>query len=772
MDLTFSQRFFEVITVSDQYIQIAIPVPMRQLFTYQVPTHLQSPAISIGERVQVPFGSRQVIGVVIKVQDHCEIDTKKLKQVTSRLHDEFHVNNSMVEFLHLCANYYHHPIGDVFQQALPKLLRDVKKSTLTPPMVWHSHAFNENIDEAINETEKDVSASLCDIEKERSAQREKIQSKAPKQYALLQIINNHQGISWPELRVLGYTKAQLNALVKKDLVIEKEQKAQKFQWKEDTLNEQNKHTLSTEQALIVAAITQSISTFECHLIDGVTGSGKTEVYLQVMEGVLAQNKQVLVIVPEIGLTPQTLMRFEQRFNVPICLHHSALNDKERLDTWLNAQQGSAAIVIGTRSAIFTPLQQLGLIVIDEEHDGSLKQQDTFRYHARDIAILRASKLYIPIVLGTATPSFESLQNALSGKYKYHKLEKRAGNSKKAAIKLIDMAQQQVEFGLSGSLKHEIQQTLNRGEQVLLFLNRRGYAPAINCKECHWIANCLRCNKPYTLHQKKQLLICHHCTDQHTVPPQCPSCGSVRIAPIGQGTEQLEHRIQDLFPDASIVRIDRDSTRKKGELAKLLQEVSDKKHQILVGTQMLAKGHHFPDVTLVGVLTVDGALFSFDFRAAEQMAQLLIQVAGRAGRASKPGQVLLQTQFPDHPLLQDLVHNGYHHFARQALVERQQAMLPPFSFQALFRAEANYPSYPNHFLQTLADIELDGCEFAGPVPAAMEKKAGKFRYHLIIQAKSRKTLHKALWQLLSHIPQNPWQAKVRWNLDIDPIDLNW
>jgi primosomal protein N' (replication factor Y) len=746
--------------LSEQYIKIAIPVPMRQLFTYQVPEALQTPNIAIGERVEVPFGSRRVIGIVIEIQSECEIAENKIKSITNRLHDDFHINASMVKFLETCANYYHHPIGDVFQQALPKLLRDINKTSLTPPMGWHSFDFLAEDD------------CQSDVGKARIQKRAEVKTKAPKQYALLEVINNRSGISWPELRVLGYNKAQLNALVKKGLVFEKEQEANTFQWQKDTLNEQDKHALSTEQALIVATITQSLSSFECHLIDGVTGSGKTEVYLQAMEGVVANNQQVLVIVPEIGLTPQTLMRFEQRFKVPICLHHSALNDKERLDTWLSAQQGSAAIVIGTRSSVFTPLQKLGLIIIDEEHDGSLKQQDTFRYHGRDIAILRASKLNIPIILGTATPSFESLQNALSGKYKYHKLEKRAGQSKKSDIKLIDMAQQQVEFGLSGSLKHEIEKTLERGEQVLLFLNRRGYAPAINCQECHWIANCYRCDKPYTLHQKQQLLICHHCTEQQPIPPQCPSCGSVRIAPIGQGTEQLEQRIQDLFPQASIVRIDRDSTRKKGELAKLLQEVSDKKHQILVGTQMLAKGHHFPDVTLVGVLSVDGALFSFDFRAAEQMAQLLIQVAGRAGRASKPGQVLLQTQFPEHPLLQDLVHNGYHHFARHALVERQQAMLPPFSFQALFRAEANYPSYPQKFLQMLASIQCEGCEFAGPVPAAMEKKAGKFRYHLIIQAKSRKTLHKALWLLLNQIPQNPWHTKVRWNLDIDPIDLNW
>ncbi len=732
-----------------KYIQVAIPVPLRQLFTYQLPAQFQIPEIVVGERVVVPFGARNVIGVIISIQEHCDFDTKKVKNIIGRLNDNFHLSYSLVSFLQLCADYYHHPVGDVFQQALPLLLRKVEKINLTPPLVWHK-------------SDKDINIGLLD----------KLEKKASKQFSLYNIIRNHQGISWAELRTLGYNKAQLNALKTKELIIEQDQKPTPFIWQKNKLNQENKLCLSPEQALIVSAINNSVDSFSCHLIDGVTGSGKTEVYLQAMEKILSNSKQVLVIVPEIGLTPQMLLRFEQRFQVPIHLHHSALNDTERLNTWLNAQQGSAAIIIGTRSAVFTPLHQLGLIVVDEEHDSSLKQQDSFRYHSRDIAILRARQLNIPIVLGTATPCFETLNNALSGKYHYHQLLQRAGKSQKAKISLINMAQQQVEFGLSGSLKHEISQTLAKGEQVLVFLNRRGYAPVINCQECHWIANCNRCDKPFTLHQKQQLIICHHCGSQKRIPKQCPNCGSVRVAPVGQGTEQLEQRIHELFPQYSIVRIDRDSTRKKGELAKLLQEVSDKKHQLLIGTQMLAKGHHFPDVTLVAVLDVDGALFSFDFRAAEQMAQLLVQVAGRSGRASKPGKVLVQTHYPEHPLLQDLVNNGYNHFARQALTERQQAVLPPFSFQALFRAEANYPSYPEKFLREMSEQTIEHCEFAGPVPAAMERKAGKFRYHLIIQAKSRKYLHQAIIILLAQIQNNQWQKKVRWSIDIDPTDLSW
>jgi len=410
--------------VPKNYVQVAVPVPMRQLFTYLVPEDMQQQPMHIGERVAVSFGARQVIAVVVSVSNECDIDAKKVKPISKRLNDTFHLSDSLVAFLTLCANYYHHPIGDVFQQALPKLLRQVKKIDIQPPMVWHSE-------------------KITDITQK---QLEKVATKAPKQYALYQLIEKHQGISWAELRTLGYSKAQLKALTAKALITEVKQQPCQFVWQEQALAQENKQVLSTEQAIIVAAINQSLEQFTCHLIDGVTGSGKTEVYLQAMENVLANNQQVLVVVPEIGLTPQTLLRFEQRFNVPICLHHSNLNDTERLDTWLNAQQSSAAIIIGTRSAIFSPLHRLGMIIVDEEHDSSLKQQDSFRYHGRDMAILRARQLNIPIVLGSATPSFESLQNALSGKYQYHQLQKRAGKSRKAKIALIDVAKQQMEFG--------------------------------------------------------------------------------------------------------------------------------------------------------------------------------------------------------------------------------------------------------------------------------------------------------------------------------------
>lgn len=736
---------------TNQFLKVAIPIPMRQSFTYLVPDALLDTTFEVGDRVLVPFGRRELIGIVLEVTNECEYDIAKLKAITELLDRASKLSKQQVSFLTTCSRYYHHPIGDVISQALPNLLRQTKPIDLTPEACWLKNPELSSNDIA------DILALMP--------------KSAAKQMALFDYIDNSE-VTWPQVRMAGFSKAQLNALVSKTLIVESQLKTQIFRFSDDCVNQTNKPQLSVEQAVIVSSINQQLSRFSCHLVDGITGSGKTEVYLQIIEEVLKLNKQVLVLVPEIGLTPQTLSRFEKRFNVPVVLHHSALNDNERLQTWHRTKQGESAIIIATRSGVFSPMLNPGIIIVDEEHDGSLKQQEGFRYHARDIAILRARQLNIPIVLGTATPSLETLQNSISGKYQYHQLTKRAGNSNLAKIELIDMAKQQVEFGLSGTLKKEIEQTLTRGEQVLIFLNRRGYAPAISCQECNWIAECNRCNKPYTLHQGQGLLVCHHCGSQKRIVPTCGHCGSVRIKPMGQGTEQLEQKLKEMFPDYSSIRIDRDSTRRKGELAKLLQQVTDKEHQILVGTQMLAKGHHFPDVTLVAVLDVDGALFSFDFRAPEHMAQLLVQVSGRAGRESKPGKVLVQTQYPEHPLLQDLVNNGYPHFARYALIEREQAMIPPFGFQALFRAEANAPSMPSTLLRDASQMQFEQCMVSGPIAAAHEKKAGKFRFHLLLQAKDRKFLHQAVAQILANIEAHPLQQKIRWSIDIDPQELSW
>ncbi|WP_286270070.1 primosomal protein N' [Thalassotalea hakodatensis] len=731
-------------------VQVAIPVPLRQQFTYLVPQALQHPKISVGEQVLVPFGSRQVIGVIIGLQpdENIAFDLKKLKSIVSRVNPEHAIPNDLIKLLTISAHYYQHPIGEVFQHALPVLLRQISPSMPEKERVWRSST-------------NDVSLLLAQLTKKR----------AMKQAALLLLIAKHQNITWPELRTLGYSKQQLTALEEKQFIHAVEQELTKFNWQENSINNSDKLSLSTEQAVAVAAISQHKTEFQCHLLHGITGSGKTEVYLQAMEPILAENMQVLVLVPEIGLTPQMLARFEQRFNVPVVLHHSGLNDKERFATWQHAKQGNAAIIIGTRSAIFTPCNQLGMIIVDEEHDPSFKQQDSFRYHGRDLAIIRARQQNIPIVLGSATPSFESLANANLKKYCYHQLTKRPGNSVQATLKLIDVNGQSMASGLTPATVQAISQTIAKDEQVLVFINRRGFSPAINCKECHWVADCQRCNRPYTLHKSQGLLICHHCNSQKRIPKQCPDCGSIRINPVGQGTEQVEQWLTERFSDHSVVRIDRDSTRRKGELSKRLEQVATKQHHILIGTQMLAKGHHFPDVTLVVMLDIDGALFSIDYRAAEHMAQLLEQVAGRAGRASKPGTVYIQTQYPQHPLLHQLVHQGYAEFANTGLQERKWAKLPPYSFQALIRAEANTPYLPEQFLRQISQLSL-ACNLAGPMPAAMEKKAGKYRYHLLVQADSRKRLHQSLQMILSEIDSIESHSRVRWSIDVDPIDLSW
>ena len=505
----------------------------------------------------------------------------------------------------------------------------------------------------------------------------------------------------------------------------------------------------------------------------MTGSGKTEVYLQVMAEVLRAGKQVLVLVPEIGLTPQTLRRFQQRFSVPVVMLHSALTDRERLDAWLDAQQGSAAIIIGTRSAVFTPCQQLGLIIIDEEHDGSLKQQDGFRYHARDVAVLRAHEEKVPIILGSATPSLETINNAQQKRYAHLRLTQRAGHAKPAKHVIIDVKGLPLKAGLSAPLISMMREQLQAGQQVLLFLNRRGFAPALMCHECGWLAHCARCDAYFTVHQQAQELQCHHCGSQQRMPRQCHDCGSTQLVGRGTGTEQLEQVLEEVFPEFPVLRIDRDTTRRKGSLQQHLSDARANKYQLLVGTQMLAKGHHFPEVTLVALLDVDGALYSADFRAAERLGQLYTQVAGRAGRASKQGTVVLQTHHPEHELVQDLVNNGYGHFAVTALHERRLTQLPPFSQLALFRTEALQAQAASDALQAIAQLfpSVDGAMVLGPMPAVMERRAGKYRYQLLLQCRDRALRTQLLRHILPRLEGLAELRRVRWSLDVDPQDFS-
>ena len=530
--------------------------------------------------------------------------------------------------------------------------------------------------------------------------------------------------------------------------------------------------LNPQQIQAIDAITASTDAHHTHVLQGITGSGKTEVYIEAVRRVTEQGRQALILVPEIGLTTQFIDRLKQRLPVDVLLQHSALNDTERLRNWLAARNGEAPVIIGTRSAVWTPLQAPGLYVVDEEHDPSYKQDRGLRYSARDIAVVRGKFDGVPVALGSATPSLETMNNVNGGKYLKQVLPARAAGAKPPEIRIIDLRRQPVSGALSKTLLNEIARTLETNNQALLFLNRRGYAPVILCHACGWYAECARCSAKMTFHKDKDLLVCHHCDARRHLPALCPDCEQSELLEVGHGTQRLDQTLARHFPDAKILRIDRDSTRRKGAMEKMLQEITTGDADLLIGTQMLAKGHHFPRLTLVGIVDADAGLLSADFRAGERMAQLIVQVSGRAGREQRPGVVYIQTHFPEHPLLQTLVNRDYHEFAGLLLKERRHAQLPPYTHLALLGAEATRQEAAEKFLR-LARNRLqnrDNLAVFGPLAAPIEKRRGRYRSQLLIQSDNRNTLRRALTPWRRALEAMQEAKRVRWYLDIDPQDL--
>lgn len=727
--------------------QVALPVPLDKRFDYLIQPH-QFPVI--GGRVTVPFGRQTLVGIVTAMVHQSDFPLNQLKSIKEVLDIEPIWQDNLYSLLNWCSQFYQYPLGETLNNALPTALRKGKAAEFASLVEWH-----------ITEAGKDQLMAGF--------------GRAVKQAKVMHLLENgpatHQLMIDEEI-----SSSVLKTLDEKGWICSVEKKPKIQAWSEELENHDDKPRINEEQAVAIATV-NSNTHFGCYLLEGVTGSGKTEVYLNLIKPILEAGKQALVLVPEIGLTPQTINRFRKRFNLPVEVIHSGLNETERLNAWLSAKEKQAGIVIGTRSALLTPFENLGIIIVDEEHDSSYKQQDSLRYHARDVAIMRAHKEDIPIVLGSATPCFETLQNALSGKYHHLILSQRAGNATPATHKVLDIKGLYLEGGLSAPLIAEMRKHLDAGNQVMLFLNRRGFSPALMCHECGWIADCKRCDAYYTYHQNSNEMRCHHCGSQRPVVNQCQGCGSTQLVTVGVGTEQLEQRLESLFPEFKTIRIDRDSTRRKGSLETALETIRNNEVQILIGTQMLAKGHHFPDVTLVALLDVDGSLFSSDFRASERLAQLFIQVAGRAGRASKPGEVLLQTHHPEHPLLQALLYKDYRHFAQTALQERKLAMLPPFTYLTLFRAEANNSGMVEDFLRqvrhTLESNPLfdNHAMILGPTPAPLAKRAGKSRWQLLLQTPQRSTMQKILHSAKYSIQLLPLAKKVRWSIDIEPQDLS-
>lgn len=727
-------------------VQVVLPVPLARKFDYLLPATL-TPAV--GGRVSVPFGNRKMVGIVVGFSEQSDFPEAQLKQVVEVIDHASLFPPSLWRILQWAADYYHFPLGEVLFHALPVLIRQGKPAKSAPLWQW-----------VISEQGKETAP-------------ESLKNARKQQQALAML--RQRPIYRHEVSEFDLTDKILQTLRAKGLCELQEHARAQHDWRTDFRVNGERLRLNTEQAMAVGAIRAEDAHFSAWLLNGITGSGKTEVYLSVLENVLESGRQALVLVPEIGLTPQTIARFRERFAVPIDVLHSGLNEGERLAVWLRARQGETAIVIGTRSALFTPLARPGVIIIDEEHDSSYKQQEGWRYHARDLAVFRAREENIPIIMGSATPALETLHNAQSGKYRMLMLNKRAGNASTALQQLIDLKGVKVAGGLSPALIAKMRQHLNANNQVLLFLNRRGFSPALMCHDCGWIAECQRCDHYYTLHQQHRQLRCHHCDSQRPLPWQCPQCGSTHLVPVGLGTEQLEQNLSQLFPDVPLSRIDRDTTSRKGALEQHLADVHRGGARILIGTQMLAKGHHFPDVTLVSLLDVDGALFSADFRSAERFAQLYTQVAGRAGRAGKQGEVLLQTHHPDHPLLQTLLQHGYGSWAQQTLLERKAVFLPPFTSHALFRAEDNDNQQASAFLQQLRNLleasPLNDVSLwvMGPVPALLAKRSGRYRWQLLLQHPSRAVLQRLLKSTLPLITTLPAARKVKWTLDVDPTE---
>ena len=726
-------------------VRVALAVPLPRFFDY-----LYAPDLTpiVGGRVLVPFGSQKRVGIVVDLPASSDVAKEKLKPIIDVLDAESLFNSTTWDWLAWSANYYRAALGDVLFQALPVKLRNGESAVKNDRTFWRITDLGKQALESgeLKRAKKQIEALNLlltqDLEKGN---------------------NEISSAIWSALKGKDYVE---------EIIVPTEQKSwQQTLGNNPLVNLDNRLTLNKQQAL---AFSQLIfqEGFNVWLLEGVTGSGKTEIYLQYIEEVLKKGKQVLVLVPEIGLTPQTVRRFQARFNVEIDVLHSNLNDTQRLNVWERARTGQSAIVIGTRSALFTQFSDLGLIILDEEHDGSFKQQDGWRYHARDLGIVLAQKLNIPILLGSATPSLESVNNVQNGKYHHLVLSKRAGNATALRQFVIDLKHQRIQNGLSEPLLQRMQEHLEKGNQVLLFLNRRGFAPVLLCHECGWIDECHHCEKPYTYHQHQRVLRCHHCGAQKTVPMQCGHCGSTHLVTTGLGTEQLEETLKARFPQYNIARIDRDSTARKGKLEGYLEDIQQGKSQILIGTQMLAKGHHFPNVTLVALVNVDNALFSLDFRAEERLAQLYVQVAGRSGRAEKQGEVVLQTHYPDHPLLTTLLEKGYQAFAEETLKLRHNMGLPPFSFQALFKAQCRHSEEAENALSQLASFfyeqKIEGLQVLGPIPAPFSKKAGQYRWQLLLQHASRKQLQIALSR---YSPDLIKSSQVRLILDVDPLDLS-
>ncbi|MBP9721835.1 MAG: primosomal protein N' [Gammaproteobacteria bacterium] len=745
-------------------IQVALPVPLRNSFTYLPLDNTGLADYHIGARVKVPFGKRVLIGLIsgLITQSHklnklnkLESDKSiKLKKILSLLDNQPVLTNEIIDLVNFSANYYHCPIGEAYFACLPRMIKQGEEL-----YKYTNKQLFLNTDSSFIKNQKKFS---------------------PAQSKLIDLLdNNPQGLSIFSLDKLAIKKATIDTLVKNNLIYVKDlcKSNNISQTNEKNCLKQQLLILNNEQQIAKNKIldqTDNLQKFTSFLLYGITGSGKTEIYLHLIYNILLENKQILVLIPEISLTPQTIERFKKRFNTKIAVINSKVGGTNKTKDWLEAKDGRAGIILGTRSAIFTPIKNLGLIIIDEEHDQSFKQQDGFKYNARDLAVIRAKSRNIPVLLGSATPSIETMSNVINNKYFLLTLYKRAGSATLPRIRLLNTKQKKLTSGLSQELIGLIKQKLERKEQILLFLNRRGFTPVIKCHTCNWGAICDRCNIYYTAHKSENILLCHYCDSRKKLFTSCPECHNPELSSYGVGTEQVEEYINQIFPGYHCLRIDRDTTRKKNEMAEHIDKIKANKVDILLGTQMLAKGHHFPNVTLVAILDCDASLFSTDFRAPEHLIQLLVQVSGRAGRADNTSEVVIQTMQPEHPLLQDILHKDYWTIAQELYQIRKQAQLPPCAHWGLIKAESHELNKTVEFLEkiktVLNNIELNAVKVMGPLLAPRLKQAGLYRGQLLLSCSNRMTLQAKITEFFDKIATTKSLNTIRWSIDIDPYEM--
>ncbi len=753
---------FGSLMTNTRIAKVALDLPLATAFDFAINPETPFSEADIGRLVVVPFGKKEMVGVLVALASQTNVPAEKLRAILRVVEGVAPLDAHLLRLFAFCGTYYHAPFGQIALNAIPPTLRVAKpaghKQNVAAKAAFHNVAITDTGRAAI----------------------ETLPVRAIAQRAMLTVLTAK---AQPE-RVLKQQSARAASVLKiliekgwvtRDIAIGSEAKLAARAAIGPTLNDQ--------QQTAVNAINARTGTFAAFLLEGITGSGKTEVYLRAIEHALLAGKQALVLVPEINLTPAFLRHVRERFpHHHIAPAHSGMANLARLTAWCDAQAGRADIVIGTRLAVFTPMPRLGLIVVDEEHDQSFKQQEGVRYSARDVAVFRAHERHCPIVMGSATPSLETLDNVARGRFEKLTLAARAvENAQLPTVDFIHLDSEIAQDGLTDTMIRAIDATVKRGEQAMVFINRRGFAPALVCGQCAWMPECKRCSARMVLHQRIAKLKCHHCGAQTRVPVVCAKCGSPELHPAGQGSERIEVALRRAFPDARIARVDRDATRRRGSAEKIFADAASGALDILVGTQMLAKGHDFPKVTLVGIVNADGAVFSADFRAAERMAQQIMQVAGRAGRSALAGRVLIQTRFPEHPVYRAVQSHSYGAFVEAALSERRLMHLPPFSYLALLRAESKDADKLDRFLDAAVEIAretaremvresaCEGLRVWEPVSSSLERKANFTRKQLMVQADRRQDLQSFLATWLAKVRQLSSHA-VKWVIDVDPIEV--